>query len=303
MADIKNLISKFDLPEKVKNDAVSVYELIAEAESKAHNCEIENIHFHEVGTMDAVADIVGVCLLINYLDVDNIISSPINVGKGTVKCAHGILPVPAPATAYILRDVPIYSNEVSGELCTPTGAALLKYFSSKFSSMPTMKVEKIGYGMGTKDFGTANCVRAFIGETEDKVDKVTELSCNIDDMSGERIAFAVNKLFKSGALDVYTTPIGMKKNRPAVLLTCICRGEDKEKLIHLIFKYTSTIGIRENTFNRYILDRKEEKIDTKYGEVRVKKSSGYGVSKMKVEYDDLERIALENDIDISEIKF
>lgn len=303
LSDIEHIVSHLNLSEKVYNDVISVYRLIAEAESKAHNCEIENIHFHEVGTMDAIADVVGVCMLIDELKVDKIMASPINVGKGQVKCAHGILPVPAPATAYILRDVPIYSNNINGELCTPTGAALLKYFVSEFNSMPVMKVEKTGYGLGTKDFEMANCVRSFIGETENKTDKIIELMCNVDDMNGERIAFAMNRLFDGGALEVFTTPIGMKKNRPGILLTCFCKEDNKDNIVKLIFKHTTTIGIRENILNRYVLDRSEKIAHTKYGDVRIKESTGYGTTRVKAEYDDLEKIAVENNIDISDIKF
>jgi hypothetical protein len=303
MKDIEHIISHLNLPEGVHNDVISVYRLIAEAESKAHNCEVADIHFHEVGTMDAIADIVGVCTLIDELGVDEIISSPINVGKGQVKCAHGILPVPAPATAYILRNVPIYSNDVTGELCTPTGAALLKHFATKFVSMPAMRVNKIGYGFGTRDFGVANCVRAFIGDTDEmnKTDRVVELMCNIDDMSGERMAFASEMLLNNGALDVFTTPIGMKKGRPATLLTCLCKENDRDKMLSLIFKHTTTIGVRENILNRYVLDRTEEVVSTNYGKVKAKKSSGYGVVKIKPEYDELRKLAIENNIDIADI--
>jgi hypothetical protein len=303
MKDIEHIISHLNLSESVHNDVISVYRLIAEAESKAHNCEVADIHFHEVGTMDAIADIVGVCMLIDELGVDEIISSPINVGKGQVKCAHGILPVPAPAPAYILRDVPIYSNDVTGELCTPTGAALLKHFATKFASMPVMRVNKIGYGFGTRDFGVANCVRAFIGDTDEmnKTDRVVELMCNIDDMSGERMAFASEMLLNNGALDVFTTPIGMKKGRPATLLTCLCKENDRDKMLSLIFKHTTTIGVRENILNRYVLDRTEEVVSTNYGKVKAKKSSGYGVVKIKPEYDELRKLAIENNIDIADI--
>jgi hypothetical protein len=301
--DIEHIIFQLHLPQNVHNDVMAVYALIAEAEGKAHNCKMEDIHFHEVGTMDAIVDIVGVCMLIDDLRIDEIVVSPINVGKGQVKCAHGILPVPAPATAHILKDVPIYSNEVDGELCTPTGAALLKHFATRFDTMPVMKVKKIGYGLGTKDFETANCVRAFLGETPDKKERVTELVCNIDDMSGERIGFAINRLYYGGALEVFTTPVGMKKNRPGVLLTCICTEDKREEMLKLIFKHTTTIGVRENISNRYVLGRKEETVQTNYGEVRVKKSSGYGVTRVKAEYDDLEKIAIENNVDISDIKY
>ncbi len=302
LGDIEHIVGHLNLSEKVRENVISVYRLIAEAESKAHDCDIENIHFHEVGTMDAVADITGVCMLLDEISPDKIIASPINVGYGSVNCAHGVLPVPAPATEYILKGVPVYSNNVEGELCTPTGAALLKHFASEFKNMPLMKIQKTGYGMGTKDFDTANCIRAFLGETEDNTDKVVELMCNVDDMTGERIGFAMNRLLEAGAADVFTVPIGMKKNRPGILLTCICSEEKREEMVRLIFKHTATIGIRENRLDRYVLDRTEKTIATEYGSVRIKESKGYGVTRTKAEYTDLEKIALENDIDISDIK-
>lgn len=302
MHEIEHIIGHLDIPENVRNDAIGVYTLIAEAESHAHGCEISEIHFHEVGTMDAVADVVGTCLLINELNADRIIASPINVGSGQVRCAHGILPVPAPATAHILGGVPIYSNDIRGELCTPTGAAILKYFAEDFIPMPTMPVSKIGYGMGSKDFEAANCVRVMLGETQDKSDTVSELCCNLDDMTGEAIGFAVSRLFDAGALDVFTTPIGMKKNRPGILLTCICRENQRNEMLGLIFKHTTTIGVREYITNRYTLDRTMETTHTQFGDVRVKRSSGWGVSKVKAEYDDMEKIARENNISISDIE-
>lgn len=304
MSDIEHIIGGLAVSEKVRENALAVYKLIAEAESAAHGCPIEQIHFHEVGTMDAVTDIVGVCMLLEELAPDKIIVSPINTGSGQVRCAHGILPVPAPATAYILKDVPIYSNDVRGELCTPTGAALLKHFADDFSSMPQMRVAAMGYGMGSKDFEVANCLRAFIGESREsgETDEISELCCNLDDMTGEAIGYAAEKLFEGGALDVFTTPTGMKKNRPAVLLSCLCRPQDKEKMAELIFKHTSTIGVRERLCKRYILKRQEVTVNTNYGEVRAKKSSGYGVEKVKPEYDELARLADENGVALSDIK-
>ncbi len=304
MSDIEHIIGGLAVSEKVRENALAVYKLIAEAESAAHGCPIEQIHFHEVGTMDAVTDIVGVCMLIEELAPDRIVVSPINTGSGQVRCVHGILPVPAPATAYILKDVPIYSNDVRGELCTPTGAALLKRFADEFSNMPHMKISAVGYGMGSKDFETANCLRAFIGESRElgETDEISELRCNLDDMTGEEIGYAVEKLFEGGALDVFTTPIGMKKNRPAVLLSCLCRPQDKEKIAELIFKYTSTIGVREYLCKRYVLQRRDITVNTNYGEVRAKKSSGYGTEKVKPEYDELARLADENGVALSDIK-
>lgn len=302
MADIEHIISHLEVSDAVKDNAIAVYKLIAEAESHVHGHEIEHIHFHEVGTMDAIADVVGVCMLIDEIKPDRILSSPIHVGAGQVKCAHGILPVPAPATAYILRDVPIYGGEVKGELCTPTGAALLAHFTDEFSAMPVMKTEKIGYGMGTKDFETANCLRVLLGETSGKAGEITELRCNIDDMTGEQIGFAVEELFANGALDVYTIPISMKKNRPGILLTVMCKAEQKDEMLSLIFRHTTTLGIREYTPKRYTLKRSKITLKTPYGDVRGKKSEGYETVTVKAEYEDLARIARENNISIKNIK-
>ena len=299
--DIEHIVrGHFDLPQKVQDDVMAVYTLIAEAESKAHGKHVTEIHFHEVGTMDAIADIVAVCLLMNKISPDRVVVSPIHVGSGQVRCAHGILPVPAPATAHILRNVPIYGGSIKGELCTPTGAALLKYFADSFGEMPVMQTTAIGYGMGKKDFEAANCVRAMLGETASIQEEVCELSCNVDDMTAEAVGFAIEQLFIDGALDVYTVPIGMKKSRPGILIHVMCREADKDKILKSVFKHTTTIGIRESKLQRHILDRSIQMLDTPYGSVRCKISSGYGVERRKYEYDDLSRIAKERDISLSE---
>lgn len=298
--DIEHIIrGHLSLPEKVQNDVMAVYRLIAEAESHVHGVPVTEIHFHEVGTMDAIADITAVCMLIDRLSPDEIVVSPVHVGSGQVKCAHGILPVPAPATAHILKDVPIYGGSIRGELCTPTGAALLKHFAARFDSMPVMKTQAIGYGMGKKNFEEVNCVRAMLGEAISTGDEIYELSCNVDDMTGEEVGFAVERLFAAGALDVYTIPIGMKKSRPGVLIHIMCYKADRETMIRTAFKYTTTIGIRERGLSRYVLERHIETCETPYGAVRCKVSSGYGVERRKYEYDDLSRIAREKDISIS----
>lgn len=298
--DIEHIIrGHLSLPEKVQNDVMAVYRLIAEAESHVHGVPVTEIHFHEVGTMDAIADITAVCMLIDRLSPDEIVVSPVHVGSGQVKCAHGILPVPAPATAHILKDVPIYGGSIRGELCTPTGAALLKHFAARFDSMPVMKTQAIGYGMGKKNFEEVNCVRAMLGEAISTGDEIYELSCNVDDMTGEEVGFAVERLFAAGALDVYTIPIGMKKSRPGVLIHIMCYKADRETMIRTAFKYTTTIGIRESGLSRYVLERHIETCETPYGAVRCKVSSGYGVERRKYEYDDLSRIAREKDISIS----
>ena len=260
MSDIENIIGGLNVSDKVKQDALAVYGLIAEAESKAH------------GT-------------------DKIIVSPLATGYGQVRCAHGILPVPAPATASIIEGIPTYSGNVEGELLTPTGAALLKHFADSFGQRPVMAIEKTGYGMGKKDFAKANMLRTFIGSSEDEGDKVIEFKFNVDDMTGEEIGYATGILMQEGALDVYTTPIGMKKNRPGILFTMLVKPEDKEKFARLVFENTTTIGIRYNEMDRFKLARREEKVLTKYGEVRVKVTEGYGVIKAKPEYDDISAIA------------
>ena len=291
------------LPDKVKKDIMAVYEMLAQAESRAHNVPVTDIHFHEVGTMDAVADITTVCLLMHRLAPDRVVVSPIHVGSGQVRCAHGILPVPAPATADLLQGVPVYGGEIQGELCTPTGAALLKYFASSFQSLPLMSVEAIGYGMGKKDFPAANCVRALWGKAEASgglEDKVVELSCNLDDMTAEEIGFAMERLLEGGALEVYTLPIGMKKSRPGILLSVLCQDEKKDTIMKLLFRHTTTIGIREKEVSRYILKRNIEEWETPYGSVRRKISTGYGVSKTKYEYEDLAAIARERNLSLRE---
>ena len=284
-------MSHLALPEAVKEDVLAVYGLIAEAESQAHGVPVSEIHFHEVGTMDAVADVTAVCMLMHRLAPAQVVASPVHVGSGQVRCAHGILPVPAPATAYILRDVPIYGGAIRGELCTPTGAALLKHFATSFGPMPVMRVEKIGYGMGKKDFEAANCVRAMLGETEDAGDTVAQLQCNLDDMTAEEIGFAMEQLLEAGALDVFTAPIGMKKSRPATLLSVLCAPAQKEQMVQLLFRHTTTLGVRETDCRRYTLARRVETVTTEAGSFRKKISTGYGVTREKFEYEDLAQAA------------
>jgi len=299
--DIEHLVSHLNISDTVKKNALAVYKLIAEAESHVHGVPVDKIHFHEVGDLDALADITGVCMLIEELAPDVILASPVNTGSGHVRCAHGVLPVPAPATAYILQNVPMYSDQTQGELCTPTGAALLKHFVKEFRAMPVISVNKIGYGMGKKDFEKANCIRAYIGNTADNVEEVTELICNLDDMTPEAAAFAQQLLFEEGALDVYTTPVCMKKGRMGLIFTCMCRNEIKDRMISLIFKHTSTLGMRENTSRRYTLQREQKEIQTKYGSVRIKNAYGYGVQKSKPEYEDIAKIARERGIALQDV--
>lgn len=302
MRGIGHIIDALPVPEPVRADIRAVYALIAQAESHAHGVPVTEIHFHEVGTMDAVADVTAVCLLLHELAPEQILASPVHVGSGHVHCAHGILPVPAPATACILRDVPIYGGSVEGELCTPTGAALLKHFVSRFGEMPPLRIQAIGYGMGHKDFPRANCVRALLGETEEHSETIAELRCNLDDMTAEDIAFAQERLLEAGALDVFTEAVCMKKSRPGTLLSVLCREEDREKMAELLLRHTTTLGVRETLCRRYTLRRTEETVDTPFGPVGRKLSQGFGVRREKWEYEDLARIAREQGLSLSQLR-
>ena len=302
VAEITEFIDTVPLADEVKDNAKAVYTHIAEAESRVHGHPIENIHFHEVGSLDALADVLSVCELMHELAPDKVLASPVNVGSGFVKCAHGVLPVPAPATELILRGVPIYSGQIKSELCTPTGAALLKHFAEAFVPMPVLKVERVGYGTGKKDFETANVVRVLLGETDEQKERIIELACNLDDMTPEELGFTMEELFRLGALDVYFTNIGMKKSRPGVMLTCMCHSDKRDEMLRCIFKHTTTLGVREYMCNRYSLTRSIDTVQTEYGAVRIKKAEGYGVKRSKAEYDDLAKLARENDTTIAEIR-
>jgi len=303
--DIENMISSFDVPEAVKAKSFDVYRLIAKAESHAHNVEVSEVHFHEVGMLDAIADVVGACLIINMIGADKVIVSDINVGFGKVRCSHGILPVPAPATAYILVGAPIHQGSIEGEMCTPTGAALLMNIRDAFGKMPAMKIEKTGYGMGTREFEELNCVRAFLGESSEiekgqqKIEQILELSCNIDDMTGEEIGYACERIMEAGALDVYTQAIYMKKNRPGVKLVCLAYLSDEIAITELILKYTTSWGVRSQVMNRRYLDKRFETVETEHGPVRVKIGEGYGITKSKPEYEDVANLARKENISVT----
>lgn len=302
MQEITAQLEQLAVSDGVKQHALAVYRLIAEAESRAHGGDVTEIHFHEVGTKDAIADIVGVCLLMEMLAPARVVASPVRVGSGHVHCAHGILPVPTPATAYLLRDIPMYGGEIAGELCTPTGAAILRHFVTEFGAMPVMKTQKIGYGIGKKEFPRMNCVRAFLGETESGCEQILELVCNLDDMTGEELGFAQERLLEAGALDVFTVPITMKKSRPAFLLTCLCRPAQRDAMLHLLFRHTATLGVRERLCQRYTLARSESTVETPCGAVRMKHAEGYGISRCKAEYDDLAEIAKVQNLTLDEAR-
>ena len=296
--DIEKIIKSLKLSQGVKEKALQVYERIAQAEAAVHGEKPEHIHFHEVGSLDAVADVTGCCLLMEMLGADKVIFSPVNTGSGTVHCAHGILPVPAPATVLLLKGIPVYNNEIESELCTPTGAALAGAFADEFGSMPLMNISQIGYGMGTKDFSQANCVRAMLGESEKKDGRVVELAANIDDMTGEEIGFAAEMMTEAGALDVYTQPIYMKKSRPAVKLCVITSPEEADRMAKLFFRYTTTLGIRKYTCDRHELNRHSEIRETAEGYISYKVSEGFGKKNEKPEYEELADIARKEKISL-----
>lgn len=320
MDSIEHTVSHLAVSYRVREDILAVYRLIADAESEVHGMPAEQVHFHEVGSLDAVADITAVCLLMEKLSPCRVVVSPIHVGSGMVRCAHGLLPVPAPATALILKDVPVYGGNIRGELCTPTGAALLRHFAGSFGPMPRMTFSRIGIGMGKKDFEAANCVRVFLGDDGHTAGvhaagshaagshaagspngRITELSCNVDDMTGEAVGFASERMLLEGALDFYTVPIQMKKNRPGFMLVCLCSEDDSDRMAALMLRHTTTFGIRKKLCERYTLDRTFTDEDTPYGKIRIKHGTGYGAEKLKPEYEDLKKAAEKNNLSLPEV--
>lgn len=301
--EITHIVSDhLKLDQAIKDDVLAVYGLIADAESRAHGVSVSDVHFHEVGTKDAIADVAAVSLLMHRIAPERVIASPVHVGSGTVRCAHGLMPVPAPATTFLLEGVPIYSASISGELCTPTGAALIRHFVDEFAPMPLMRISRVGYGMGMKEFEQANCVRALLGESEGATDVMLELSCNVDDMTAEETAFACEELLASGATEAYTVAITMKKGRPGLLIRALCEPAMRDAVVHAIFAHTTTIGVREIETHRFVLDRSMHEMITDYGPVSVKESRGYGVIRRKYEYEDLARIAREQHMPLIALK-
>lgn len=306
LADIQAMIDGFHLPEAVREKAKEVYALIAQAESAAHGVEVGEVHFHEVGALDAVADVAGVCYLMHLLSPEAVYASPVTVGSGTVHTAHGLLPVPAPATARLLTGVPVTAGDIAAELCTPTGAALLRTFAGSFGPMPGGTVLGCGHGCGTKDFPRANCLRAFLLDTahtaEGPNDRVTELKANIDDMTGEALGFAMDRLLEAGALDVSYAPVYMKKNRPGVVLTCLCRPGDADRLAREMLRHTSTFGVRRTDCPRYAMAAASETVETAYGPIPRKTGTGYGLTKSKPEYEAMAEAARAKDVPLAEVR-
>ena len=303
---IEGIIDKSNIDNDAKNLSKQIFNTIAKAEAKVHGKSIDEIHFHEVGAVDSIVDIVGTAICLSILKPDKIYSSALHVGSGTVKCAHGLLPVPAPATADILKNVPIYSTDVVGELVTPTGAAIIKTIAKKFGSLPAMIIQKTGYGTGKKEFSIPNLLRVFWGEESEEntiaVDKLIMLETNIDDMNPEIYSYLLPLLFEQGALDVFMTNIIMKKGRPGVLLNVLSDQQDFQKLEAIIFNETSTLGIRRIPVDRACLERKIMAIETEFGPVKAKAALQNGkILKISPEYEDCKRLAEQKGIPLKTV--
>lgn len=290
LPEIHHLVDRFPLPEAVLARVKHVYTRIAQAEAQVHGRPVDLVHFHEVGALDAVADITAVCYAMHLLSPDRVVVSPICTGFGYTNCAHGRLPVPAPATAILLEGASVRAGQVEGELCTPTGAALLTEFAGEYGQMPSMNLQKTGVGVGKKEFPLPNCIRAFWGEDEKRED-ISELVCNIDDMTPEALAFACRRILEAGALDVYTIPGVMKKGRPGHLLTVLCRPEQEREMTRTVLRETASNGLRLRRWERPFLAPEFTQVQTPWGPVRIKTAQGYGIIHKKPEYEDVARIA------------
>lgn len=301
LSDIYEIIDKSSLNEYVKENAKKIFMVIAEAEAKVHGTTIDKIHFHEVGAIDSIVDVVSACILVDLLCVDKIYATTVPVGSGFVKCDHGIMPVPAPATIEILKDVPIKLNTVKGECTTPTGAAIIKTLCDDFVDVLELEVKQIGYGIGHKKFEIPNILRTVLG-VKKKEEFIYEIIANIDDMSSEVYSYVYEKFINDGALDIYTQSIYMKKNRPATKLCILCKEEDLNKFIDLMILQTSTFGIRYSKYNRVTLDRKFTKIETEYGKITVKLGYYNGqLIRITPEYEDCKKISINKNIPLNSL--
>ncbi|MBZ5646271.1 MAG: nickel pincer cofactor biosynthesis protein LarC [Acidobacteriia bacterium] len=315
LTEIRTIIAKAKITDTAKARAIAIFEALADAEAKVHNSTRDAIHFHEVGAVDAIVDIVCAAVGSEALGVDEWVCSPLNLGSGTLKCAHGEFPVPAPAVVELLKDAPVFSSGIQAELVTPTGAAIVKVLANRFAPIPGMKIEKVGYGAGSRDFkGHANVVRILVGKTgveEQKADLVSVeapretiavLEANLDDLNPQVFGYVMDRLLAEGALDVFATSVQMKKNRPGLLLTVLCKPEHASKLTKLIFTETTTLGVRMREERRAALLRRSVSVQTKWGEVRLKVANLNGaVANYAPEYEDCRRIAEKNHVPLKRV--
>lgn len=308
LSTILEILANSKLSETVRNNAAAIFRKLGEAEASVHDVPLEKIHFHEVGAVDAIVDIVGACIGFESLGIQKFACSPLNVGGGTAKMAHGILPVPAPATAKLLQGKPTYSNGVQRELVTPTGAAIVATLCNAFGPQPAMSVSAIGYGAGSIDLeGQPNVVRIMIGEAAEKVvpgfdEEISVIEANLDDMNPQIYGYFSEKALAAGALDVYTTPVQMKKNRPGTLLTVLCKPQDTNALMSLIFAETTTFGARTYTAQRRTLPRESVNVHTQFGDVRIKLSRVNGrILHVAPEFEDCRKLAVEKNVPLQQI--
>jgi uncharacterized protein (TIGR00299 family) protein len=309
LSEIRTIISASAISDSAKTTAIAIFEALGAAEAKIHNVPVESIHFHEVGAVDAIVDIVCAAVGAEALGVDGIVCSALNVGGGSVKCAHGTFPVPAPATVELLKNAPVYSSGIEAELVTPTGAAIAKTLATRFGAFPEMKIEKSAYGAGSRDFpGHPNVLRIVIGEAvpvltgKTRSETISVMEANLDDLNPQVFGYVMDRLLEEGALDVFGMPVQMKKNRPGTLLTVLCKPEDAEKLIQLIFSETTTLGVRRREESRQTLARRWESVRTEWGEVRIKIASMNGtVTNYAPEYEDCRRIAAEHHVPLKTV--
>jgi uncharacterized protein (TIGR00299 family) protein len=309
LSEIREIIRKAAISDGAKKTAIAMFEALGAAEAKVHNCHVESVHFHEVGAVDAMVDIVGAAVGAEALGVDEFVCSPLNVGSGTVKCAHGVLPVPAPATVELLKGAPVYSSGIQAELVTPTGAAIVKTLATHFGAFPEMKIEESGYGAGTRDFpGHANVVRLMVGEAipalaaKTSRETISVLEANLDDLNPQVFGYMMDRLLEEGALDAFALPVQMKKSRPGTLLTVLCKPEDADQLTQLIFTETTTLGIRRRDEQRQTLARRWVSVATQWGDVRMKVASMNGtVTNYAPEYEDCRRIAAEKHVPLKTV--
>ena len=308
LSHIEALINNSSLSDRIKTKSLAIFDLVAEAEAKVHNISKEQVHFHEVGALDSIADIVGAAICQEYLEVDEIQASPVQLGGGFVKCAHGMMPVPAPATAEIVADIPVKTGLVEYEATTPTGAAILAATVDRFESRMELVVLKTGYGIGQRDGEIPNVLRVYLAEGSKRVTEDVEeeeavvLECNLDDMNPERYTHVMDLLFKAGAADVFIIPIVMKKSRPGHMLSVLCSSDSVDKMKEILFTETSSIGLREHTLKKSMLRREMVVLSTKYGEIEVKRSYFNGrVVNEKPEFEQCRKLAREHGVTLDEI--
>lgn len=304
-SDIQHIIDSSGISDRVKELSKKIFYEIAIAEARVHMKPVEEVHFHEVGAIDSIVDIVGVCICLDMLGVEKIYASELHDGKGFIECQHGTIPVPVPAVMEMLRGsgIPLVQENIETELVTPTGFAIAKCVAAAFGKMPVMNVQRVGYGFGKRETGGFNAIRVLLGETEEKqgLEGLVVLETNIDNLSGEILGYTMERLLNEGALDVFHTPIYMKKNRPAVMLSVITKADMEQKLVDILLKETTTLGIRRYEISRYAMEREIFTVNTKYGEVRLKKAWLGSVVKYSPEYEDCAQIAREHNVPIKDV--